>query len=324
MIKKNSKIISNIKERLWRLSGGDYLIIRNCPDDIRNTFMYVGIFVCINFFVCFLAGLYSLYYFFYSERNNSSNWSIVLPVSIFFAWMVINIYLVLLTTLTKKTLPHFKNQRASFISNGIRILFVLFVAIVISKPLECFLFQKNLYMVEKIDSHKKKLINDIIENNSSLSQSDKSMVIEKIQGNYFFSFRLRNVNHIPFSWGITLLIAILFFIPPIITYKIPENSLYYFKKRKWERKLIVDEYEKFLLQYRKNFNDSIGTPMEFKPVCIVTEKKLNPNSIMFGINKWKEVEVCYPSKNPPFNTKPLIPNRQYKSQNDFINLIHGG
>lgn len=76
----------------------------------------------------------------------------------------------------------------------------------------------------------------------------------------------------------------------------------------------------FLEAYRLCFKNTIGTPIEFKPVCIVTEYNQKKNK--FNLFSTPGVEKCYPSKNPPFNTKPLIPNRSYKEQSDFIDLIH--
>jgi hypothetical protein len=273
-MKEAKELIYKIRELLWKLSGGDYIIIQACDKSIQNKFAFVGLFVCVNFLLCLLSGAYTTYHFF-------GNMLLSIPISGFFAWMVINIYLVLLTTLSKNKLPHAKDVKALGVSTAIRVAFVLFMAIIISKPIESFFFENHPFIISKLQQHRETLIHDILQGNERITAFDRIVVTEKIADNYFFSYRLRQINYLPESWLVTLIIIGLFFLPAIIKYLLPGTNGYYNRKGILEKNLILKEYSEFLISYRESFARAIGRPVEYKPVCIVTETQGKTDSGIF-------------------------------------------
>jgi hypothetical protein len=314
-MKNSDSILNKINEQLWKLSGGDYIIIQSCQPVIKNRFALIGLLVCLNFLLCFLCGIYTVYHFF-------GNIYLSLPIALFFSWMVINIYLVLLTTLSKNKLPHVVDSAAAKVSTTIRVFFILFIAMIISKPIECMLFEHHPYMVENISKHRERLVNEILKSSENPTFFDKEVIESKINNNYFFSFRLKEINSVPSAWFITIVIITLFLLPSLITFLMKGTNPYYNKKGLLEKNLINKEYVEFLQSYRNLFEKNIGRPIEFQPVCIVDEEISVEHQA--GLFKKKKISKCYPSKNPPFNTKPLIPNREYKDEKTFIDLIYGG
>ena len=117
------------KEFLWKISGGDYNIIAVCEKSIQTKFAYIGSVVMFISFLCFVSAYYTL-----SLLFNSFLFSI--PIALFFSWMVANIYLVLLTTLQKNLLPHIASPNSAIFSLIVRVIFLVLIAILISKPIE--------------------------------------------------------------------------------------------------------------------------------------------------------------------------------------------
>ncbi|MBK7666685.1 MAG: DUF4407 domain-containing protein [Sphingobacteriaceae bacterium] len=116
-------------EFLWKLSGSDYIVIKQCDQKIKDRFKKVGSFVLVIGSLCFFSGLITFYHLFNTIY-------ISIPFALFFSWMVSNIYLVLLGTLSKNPLPHIRNEKALVVSLAIRIFFLILIAVIISKPIE--------------------------------------------------------------------------------------------------------------------------------------------------------------------------------------------
>ncbi|MBL0310575.1 MAG: DUF4407 domain-containing protein [Bacteroidetes bacterium] len=127
----------NLRKSLCTLSGDDYSIISRCSKDLQNRFAAIGGFVLCIFVLCFVSSYFTFKMLF-------QNYILGIPVSIFFSWMITNIYLLLLYTLTKNVLPHIQNARARMFSVGIRLGFICFIAIIVSKPLEALVFSNQL------------------------------------------------------------------------------------------------------------------------------------------------------------------------------------
>jgi hypothetical protein len=131
----------------WTLSGDDLSIIEKCKFSTRARFTWIGILVFLVFSICFISCYFAFKQLF---QNNY----IGIPIGIFFSWMITNIYLLLLYTLTKSSLPYAKSKLTRTISVTIRVFFVIFIAIIISKPIESLLFNNRLNF--EIDSFKTK------------------------------------------------------------------------------------------------------------------------------------------------------------------------
>jgi hypothetical protein len=242
--------------------------------------------------LCFAAGLYSLDQFLRSVI-------LATPIALFFAWMVGNIYIVLLGTLTKNLLPHIKNTKALVVSTAIRILFLILIAVIISKPIEAFLFSP--LTEQGIDQKREALlINFKVSlvkyygsyNAEAQSQYEKAEKI--VEHSNFFIERIKQTNSIPFAWFITALTVFLFLLPASLKFYLAESSSYYIKKSQYEKNLIVSEYEAFKNEYKLLLLEKTGKVIEFRERF----------------------------KNPPFNTKPLQDNKSYSTEADLIDMIY--
>ena len=138
-----------MKDFFLKLSSSDYIVVKQCDNRTKNRFKMVGFFVFVVGFLCFLSGLITFYGLFKSII-------ISLPFALFFSWMVSNIYLVLLSTLTKNSLPHIRNERALLMSLIIRIVFLLLISVIISKPIESILLYP--FTSDKIEAKKALLL----------------------------------------------------------------------------------------------------------------------------------------------------------------------
>lgn len=237
-----------MREYFWKLSGADYIVINQCETLIQKRFFNVGLLVFLNGIVCFFSGLYAFSCF--------SNIILSILISLFFTWMVSNIYVVLLTTLTKNLLPHKKEKIALLISTSIRVVFLVFIGIIISKPLEV----------------------------AFLSFFEDTFVHSN------FASNLKHYN----NWLITIIIVALYVLPAALKYYLVENNIYYIKKARYDKYIILEHYEEFKANYKRLMYEKTGKIIEFK-------------------ERFKDA---------PFNTKPITDNKTYKSEEDFINLIY--
>ena len=143
-----------LKQFFWTLSGDDVNVIAKCNNKTKRRFTSIGILVAVIFTLSFT----SCYFAFTKLLQNF--WGGIL-IGLFFAWMITNIYLFLLYTLSKTGFPYVPNKFARFISVGIRLIFIAFIAIIVSKPIESIIFSKQIeyeilsFKKEKIERYTK-------------------------------------------------------------------------------------------------------------------------------------------------------------------------
>lgn len=312
---------NKMKEYFWKISGGDHIIISQCEKSIQLKYQYVGFIVFCISIICFLSCLYGLNELF-------SNLFLSFPISLFFAWMISNIYLVLLTTFSKNTLPHVKHTRAVIVSTSIRMIFVIFIAIVVSKPLEVNLYSSAID--GKLKSFKRELINDaefslihkydskIIQLRKEIFNKSKTVTIESLKeaitqlekkkaeeheslrnllnNSTYFLQRLKLLySECGQSWLFTFSLIFIFLLPVLIKYYISATSSYYERKSVIERKMIFDEY----LLFKKHYSD------------------------LFYQKTGKQIQFDERFENPPFNTLPKVDQRSFETEKDFLNMIYG-
>jgi hypothetical protein len=316
---------------LWRISGGDYSVISVCEQSIQKKFAGVGLVVLIISLLCFLSSFYSLYVLF--------GGSILLsfPIAIFFSWMITNIYIVLLTTLQKNLLPHVKSGGSVYASLAIRIAFLIFFSILISKPIEVFLFRSNLN--REMAEYKSKIVNEFIQKTNTyysneekeinkkikdckeinslnisidcnidllnsklielINEKDRSIIIMRTacEQTQFYIEEIKILStrgkHI-YSWLITLIIIVVFLLPAILKYYISETSSYYARKAKIEKDIIEANYNKTKILFTELLYAVSGKNIHF-------EEKYT---------------------DPPFNTTPIVEDKNFSDENDFLNLIY--
>ena len=181
----------NFKRFLYTVSGDDYGIIIKCDKLIQHRFIFIGIFVTAIFLLCF----FSLYWTIDSLFHNNI---IGTAVSIFISWMIVNIYLLLLYTLSKNLLPHKKSNKEFNASILIRLIFIVFIAIIISKPLEVIMFSnianQNINLKLDLEDYKQ---NELKKYNESIS-SHYNSEIEKLNESIKQNLNLHSTPDIDF------------------------------------------------------------------------------------------------------------------------------
>jgi hypothetical protein len=209
--------------------------------------------------------------------------------------MMINIYILLLNTMSRNLLPFKTNKKSILISWVYRISFILFLAIVISKPIEVKLlearldqdileykneqlknyavFVKNYY--QKQDSLLLNEINRIVSlgsNNTTLITYYNSKLIENSQLRFsmiydmdilinkssYFTQRLILINNnYPWCWLITLITFVIFTLPVAIKLTMDEDDEFHQAKRFIEVNLVETEYKLFKDKYISICNNKL-------------------------------------------------------------------
>ncbi|WP_162055890.1 DUF4407 domain-containing protein [Pontibacter pamirensis] len=279
-------------EFLWILSGDDYRIIRRCSERTKITFAAIGGIVAIITLLC-LVGSY------FTFTNVFGSVLIGLPVSLFFAWMISNIYLLILYTLSKDVLPHVASTGGHLFSKGVRIGFVVFIAIVVSKPIEVHLYSDSLsadikaYKASKIAEYTK-LTEAYVEaetrelqawlkktSGASISSSEHAALYEKrieekqqkkgqliiemrskvLKSNFYIQRVLLLAEKYPSSWCITVACILIFLLPYYLKKLISEENEFNLKKKDVQVTLVEKHYASFKEEYAAALRQ-IGAPVQ--------------------------------------------------------------
>lgn len=134
--------MSFAQKTFWILSGGDVGILNDCNITTRRHFAWIGFFVLVILVLCFISCLYA-----FSTLFNSNVTGFM--IACFFASVIFNLYLLLQTTISRNFLPtpldqsKYKKIKKGFAA-GIRLSFILFLSVVVAKPLEVILFHGTI------------------------------------------------------------------------------------------------------------------------------------------------------------------------------------
>jgi len=299
------------------LSGDDRSIVRQCSKNTQNIFTIIGALVTCIIVLSFISVTGAFIHFF-------DYILIDIAIGLFFAIMIANIYLLLLYTLSKNLLPHTSSKGTRNISIGLRIAFIAVFAIIVSKPLELFLFSpliENEIELHKQNEYKagEAVINSIYYKSfedlkrliqlgdSSAYQILSSKIIEKkenlsdlqlkIQSSDFYIQQLRILNYkYLFTWIFTLMIILLFLSPVYFKFLMKEENEFYQKKKSIEIQIVLDEYTSFKTRYKIFWKEFFQDLEKLPP-----DKNARINVVLSEIiQKNYEFEVVY--ADPPFNT----------------------
>jgi ABC-type multidrug transport system fused ATPase/permease subunit len=316
----------NLRRILCTFSGDDYSIISQSDITIQKRFMAIGGFVVAIFVLCFVSCYFTFTKLF-------QNYFIGIPIGIFFSYMITNIYLLLLYTLSKNSFPSITDKTAHFFSISIRVIFICFIAIIVSKPIETILFSKPLeheigtYKQEQIEKYRKstseyydietKNLTLIIEKSKNLNANSETNQIEDLEkllqekelqrnklivsminlvsnSNYYIqSIVILNTKY-RMCWLITLFTMFIFLVPAYLKNFLGEQSLYYEKKRTIETRLVKEEYSSFKAKYNLLFQENLNRNIQFSE----------------------------PYLNPPFNTIRKKDERSFLKEDDLISDLY--
>jgi len=264
-----------LKNIFWLLSGDDVNIIAQCDKTTKNRFTAIGLLVAVIFIICFISC-------FFAFTHLLQNLWFGILIGLFFAGMITNIYLFLLYTLSKSGFPYIPNKTARFISVSIRLIFIAFIGIIVSKPIESLVFSDQLkkdiiiFKSEKLEKYTlrtnnfidkeikayQKLLegsNDpfyhkLIENKKKKKAILLASMEKLIENSNYYIQSIIILNHkYPISWLITTIIIIMFMIPTYLKIYIDKNSIFYRTKHKIESSLVSYEYEQFKNFYNRIF-----------------------------------------------------------------------
>lgn len=316
----------NLRRILCTFSGDDYSIISQSDKTIQNRFMAIGGFVAVIFALCFVSCYFTFTKLF-------QDYFIGIPIGLFFSYMITNIYLLLLYTLSKNSFPCKTDKAAQLFSISIRVIFICFIAIIVSKPIETILFSMPLeseitsYKQEQIDKYRKstseyydaetKNIKLIIEKQKNLySNSETSQVVnyeklmakKELQKDELIASMILLVNNSNYyiqsivilntkykaCWLISFFTMFVFLFPAYLKNFLGEQSFYYETKRTIENRLVKEEYASFRAKYNLLF-----------------QKRLNKN-----------IQFSEPFMDAPFNTIRKKDEREFLKEDDLISDLY--
>ena len=316
----------NLRRILCTFSGDDYSIISQSDKTIQNRFMAIGGFVAVIFALCFVSCYFTFTKLF-------QDYFIGIPIGLFFSYMITNIYLLLLYTLSKNSFPCKTDKAAQLFSISIRVIFICFIAIIVSKPIETILFSMPLeseitsYKQEQIDKYRKstseyydaetKNIKLIIEKQKNLySNSETSQVVnyeklmakKELQKDELIASMILLVNNSNYyiqsivilntkykaCWLISFFTMFVFLFPAYLKNFLGEQSFYYETKRTIENRLVKEEYASFRAKYNLLF-----------------QKRLNKN-----------IQFSEQFMDAPFNTIRKKDEREFLKEDDLISDLY--
>lgn len=285
----------NLSRILCTFSGDDYSIISQSDRTIQNRFKAIGGFVTAIFALCFISCYFTFTKLF-------QNYFVGIPIGIFFSYMITNIYLLLLYTLSKNSFPCNTDKTAHLFSISIRVIFICFIAIIVSKPIETILFSMPLeseiesYKQEQIDKYRKstaeyydaetKNLRLIIEKQkilytnaetSQIGNYEKLLQKKELQKDELIASMIQLVSNSNYyiqsivilntkyrtCWLITLFTMFIFLFPAYLKNFLGEQSFYYETKRKIENRLVKEEYASFKARYNLLFQEHLNRNIQF-------------------------------------------------------------
>lgn len=160
-LKKMNKAINEIRLFLFTCSGEDNYILKRCTAQIQTRFALIGFFVLLIFIGCFFSAT-----FFIISLFDGAKW-VSLPMGIIWGAVIVNIYLLLLHTISPVIIPlsakRKKNSERNLdlnqtknrfftLSMNLRISFMILLAVIIAQPLNVFIFSSSIK--NSIEKHK--------------------------------------------------------------------------------------------------------------------------------------------------------------------------
>ncbi|WBL41955.1 DUF4407 domain-containing protein [Algoriphagus halophytocola] len=285
----------NFNHFFWKLTGDDFNVIGKCGQRTKRHFTIIGSLVAFIFSFCFLSC-----YLAFSQLFR--NIYVGVPVGLFFAWMITNIYLFLLYTLSKTGFPYIPNKTARYISTTIRVIFIGFIAIIVSKPIERLVvseqleleleafkkdkleryknstqeyFEKEIIAIKKLGTQKEALNSEIDETEKSnfeklihSREAERDRLIKSmeqlVEGSDYYIQGIVILNRkFPFCWFFTFLVIVIFIIPAYLKIYIHKDSVFYRTKHYVESHLVRSEYELFKERYRRIFRYRHGVEVQY-------------------------------------------------------------
>ena len=303
--------VLTFRDWLSKFSGEDYQIIHDAKTDVKvkMNFAFIGLFVLVIFAISF----YSCAQFIYQLFNE--NLMIALPIGIFWGFMITNIYLLLLYTITPKILVSKERKNKGIAINeekessllinmsiGFRIGFVVLIAIIIAQPWVISAFSTNARGY--LSKYKQQYRNDFI------IQADSILIGKEIR---LLSEAKHKFNMVEKDKTDS---ALLYESGRVVFYKIQEDELFLSQASHLSRKILEVE-SKWTINNRR-LVDSLNTE-----ITILVEKEILTDSlfILESISIPTQnlaVSNILSSTNNALKTIISEKNNQYKKLNSVL------
>lgn len=290
-----SSLLKGIRNNLCKFSGEDYSIIRVCNTKIQFYFMLIGFFVSLILLFCFLSALNFTEHLFHNIIAD-------IGVGIIWGYIVTNLYVLLLYTITPTLLPKKKGiKNAKKIkpfelnsSMAFRIGLVIILAIITAQPLNILILKPN-------------------------SEA--------------FAYDIRDlISHNVFAWVITILVIIVFLLPIYLKYTIRKLGEFYEKKADIKKRIIADDYKKFKHEYSNLLESNIAKynkkVWENLMPHLKTLKKINPIAYQKHFIEIKnelineKIDKYEYWSNPPYRTEHKSDKRITLSEQALLDHIY--
>lgn len=295
-------------------------ILRNCGRGTQLVFTGLGVFVLIFHVLVFLGFLSTFLYVmnviqptfretgifpsYAIDRNEGRSLFELLSavcVSGFMTFVFGNIYLLTITTFTRNVLPLKKKPRSTFFSVLLRVCFLVFFAVLISKPIEVMIVQGDIAMDNDVFHHKIELLNQMSPKKIYAADTSANRVGAKIRytinnGNYFL-YKVKLICKEPryaWTWWISGLFVVLFLLPVFVKQTLRINGDYYTNLKEIQVDIIKRSYKEFKARFTELSADHMGAPLDFYETC----------------------------EDPPFNTPPKWDGQKFQKQEEFLNLFN--
>lgn len=284
-----------IRNRLCRLSGEDYTIISKCSNKIQIYFSLIGLLVLMILLCSFASALYFTEHLFHSVVAD-------IGVGIVWGYIVTNMYVLFLYTITPTLLPTKirKNQKIktnqfqlSF-SMGLRVFIIVLLAIIIAQPLNVLILKPN---------------------STALAFDIKQLLTTN-----------------PLATIITIAVIAIFLLPVYLKYSIRKLGEFYEQKTEIKKRIIEDDYKAFKKEYKRiiennisNYNKSVWENL--MPYLNKLEK-INPIAYQEHFTEINnelindKIEKYEYWANPPFRTILKTKTKNVLSEQELLNHIY--
>lgn len=299
-----SSILKSFSNNLCKLSGEDFTIIEQCSPKIRIYFTWIGVFVLAILLCCFLSAFYFTDHLFHNK---------FVDVGVGFVWgyIITNMYVLLLYTITPALLPvKTKNNKSKIqvqkfnfsFSMILRVFMMMLLAIITAQPLNVFLLHPNSI----------ELANDI-----------KNLLANN-----------------PLATLITVGVVMIFMLPIYLKYRVRKLGEFYEKKAEIKKKIIQDDYRDFKKEYQHIFEEKTSVynerlkntlnPLLTKLSQIINEEPKEErielfqkisNELSVELNETKIEKYEYWA-DPPYRTIHKSRTKNTLSEQDLLNHIY--
>jgi NADH:ubiquinone oxidoreductase subunit 5 (subunit L)/multisubunit Na+/H+ antiporter MnhA subunit len=290
--------MKKIRDRLCIFSGEDFSIIRKCETNIQFYFSLIGGFVLTILICCFI----SAFLFTESLFNNPIQ---DFGIAIIWGFIVTNLYVLLLYTISPAILPTSKKENnLKVVSNKVnsinasfvlRIMLLIILAIIIAQPLNVAIFS-NYDTKEYAKTIKFLLSTNVL------------------------------------AWLITSLVALIFLLPVYWKYTIRNLGGFYEVKANIEKRIIEDDYIDFKKDFKRLLENNISNfnkktwentmPFLNKLEIVSKEKYNNLFSEITKELKNETIEKYEYWADPPFRTIKKNNTKTALTEEDFLTDIY--